>query len=414
MNLRQFFTTVTPFSKSLALALFVCLPFAGFYLGHRYNLSSDITRLDQLSEISAPSPTNIPLPVVDPIGSWVKPISGNVIIPIIKEDKLFIYSPFNKKLAMTNYKTSWGSGASGLGGDSPLASPNGKLIAFINRGDSSNLYLMSDNQKAVKITNYPVLYLNSWSSDGSKILFYSSKDDLAFRKFSEMGGGPAWETVEKFPKNFTSGFHSFNVNDGQDTHLYPISTAEAFMDSNRVIVKLSQDESSSKTRFVLFNVDSFEADYASVSYAITSFSQQMSFTQDGKHWARTVDDGGTSNGVKIVVSQFPSEIGDVVDTASWAFIQKPLLNPSGKFLAYTKKGEQIKDGQYAGQYSDTTVIWDSSSKKIIKQLSGFPEYWVDENTLLIGRTQYGSNLSNFSSFDLVNPLSDQVDSFSVK
>ncbi len=402
MTLPKFFTTVTPLSKVLAIFLFVSLPFLGYYLGNKYipNIPADTTTtiVEKTSE------------------SWVKPISTDTIVPIVKDGLLNIYSLTQKVLQSTEYKTSWGSGASGLGGDAPISSPNGKLIAFINRGDSSNLYILAaGTQKAIKITNYPVEYLNSWSSDGSKILFYSGKDNLEVRKISEgMGADPVWETIEKFGKDSVPGFHVFNVNNGQDTHLYPVSTSFNFFDSNRIIVELKQDPNSHDTRLVLFNVETFEADYKTVNYPIKSFGRQMSFSADGKLWARTVDDGSTDTGVRITVSQFPSETGDIVETAPWAFIQKPLLNSSGRFLAYTKHGEQIKDGQYAGQYPDTTVIWDSLSKKIIKILPGFPEHWVDENVLLIGRVEYGNNPTNFTSFDLFNTNTGQIDSFSVK
>jgi len=36
MKLSKQWTTVTPLSKAIALALFVALPFIGFYLGRQY------------------------------------------------------------------------------------------------------------------------------------------------------------------------------------------------------------------------------------------------------------------------------------------------------------------------------------------------------------------------------------------
>ena len=94
--------------------------------------------------------------------TWQKPISTAKIIPIVKDQKLNIYSIADKKLQPTNYKTGWGSGALDFGEDNPLVSPDGKLIVFINKDDNDSLYLISDaNQKALKITEYPVKYLNS-------------------------------------------------------------------------------------------------------------------------------------------------------------------------------------------------------------------------------------------------------------
>lgn len=349
------------------------------------------------------------------LASWTKPISSDQGIPIVKNNTLYIYSLTKKQLQPTEYQTSWGSGASGFGEDNPLVSPDGSLIAFINRQDNSCLYLFPvGNQKAIKITDYSVEYLNSWSSDSSKLLFYSNQDDLAIRKEPKgMGDIPPWETVETFSK-FPPGFHIFNVNHGLDTHLYPLSTAEKFIDSNRILVELSQyQENVNQTRLILFNVDTFTADYSTVNYPITSFSRQMNFSADGALWALSFDKGNTDSGVQIIFSKFPNLEGDVVDSGSWAFVQRPLLNPSGQYLAYTKRGEQIKEGKYTGQYPDKTIIWDTSSKKIIKELEGWPEYWLSENIILIGRAEYGNNPSNFTSFDLFNVATQKKETVSL-
>lgn len=401
MQIPKIFTTVTPLSKLLAILLFVSLPFLGYYFGNKYipqtNVPINTTIIEKKSE------------------SWLKPISTDIVVPILKNNILHTYSLTTKKLESTDYSTSWGSGESGYGGDEPLLSPDGKYIAFINRQDGSKLYILpAGSTKAISLTNYPVQYLNSWSSDSSKILYNSVSDDLVVRKMSEgMGENPIWETIEKFNKNLFPGFHSFNINNGHDTYLYPVLSAEKFIDHNRIIVELKQGINNN-TRYVLFNVDTFEADYSTVNYSIKSFGRQMSFGLDGKLWARVVDDGNTDTGVKIIVANFPNETGDIAETARWAFIQKPLLDPTGKYLAYTKKGEQLAQGKFSGQYPDTTVIWDSLSKKNIKVLPGYPLYWVNENIILIGKTEYGNNLQNFESFDLYNISQDKIESIFIR
>jgi len=50
MQLRRFFTTVTPLSKTLAISLFVSLPFLGFYLGYQYKKSITIPETQQVVE----------------------------------------------------------------------------------------------------------------------------------------------------------------------------------------------------------------------------------------------------------------------------------------------------------------------------------------------------------------------------
>lgn len=335
--------------------------------------------------------------------TWQKPVSTGKIIPIVKDQKLYIYSLADKKLQPTDYKTGWGNGSANFGEDNPLVSPDGKLIVFINTEDNNSLYLISDpNQKALKITNYPVEYLNSWSSDSSKILFYTDVDNLVSRKGgSEMGGGPypTWELSETFIKNFVPGFHSFNVNNGLDTYIPQLLGADQFIDSNRIIIaELTQPENNQK-RFVLFNVDTFVADYTTVNYPEKSFSLQKSFSADGKYWVINKDDGNTESGSKMIYAIFPSQEGDLIDSAPWAFIQGPVLSPNSQYVAYQKRGEQIKPGLYA----EKTIIWDTSSKKAIKELDGMPRYWVDENTILISVSNYDNdNPSGYLSFSIFN------------
>lgn len=411
MNIPKVFTTVTPLSKIIAMALFVSLPFVGFYIGKKY--SPDVI-VNCNNTVPNKCPTLQPEKTL-PGQSWSKPVSTDSVIPIVKDDTLYTYSLTQKKLQSTEYKSSWGSGAAGAGQDNPQSSPDNKMIAFINRGDDRHLYLLAGgSQKAVKITSYPVQYITDWSSDSSKILFYVGEEDVNNRKVTEMGGNLDWNKSESFSKGSAPGLHSFDIANGVDTYLYPLPSSEGFIDTNRILVEAISPDDSKLKKLILFNIDTFVADYSTVSHSIKSFSNQMSFSRNASVWARTVDDGGTNNGVKIVFAKFPQEDGDVVDTGAWAFIQKPLISGDGKYLAYTKRGDQIKDGKFAGQYTDKTIIWDTSTKKVIAELPGWPQYWTANNAILIGRTDYGTNPAGFNSFDLYYPDTKTTDSFQVK
>jgi len=349
--------------------------------------------------------------------SWSLPISTDKTIPIVKDGILYQYSITKKILQPTDYKTNWGSGASGFGGDSPLLSPNGKFIAFINESDNDKLYILSTgNQKATKITDYSIEYLTNWSSDSSKILYYTKLDDLEKRKQPEGMGNEeiVWETIESFVKNFAPGFHSFNVETGNDIFLYPISSTDGFINSNQILVEMLQNGQNGKNRFVLFNVDTFEADYSTVNYIIKAYSTQMSFSSDGKYWATNFDQGNY-DGTRLIYAKFPDLEGDIIETSPWANVQFPILSPNGKYLAYLKKDSQIKEGQFAGMYSNKTMIWDISLKKIIAESSGSPQYWLDEDTILIARheSDYGTNI-NAKSLDLFNVKTNNKESFSIK
>jgi len=53
MDIKQQFTTVTRFSKIVALILFIVLPFLGFYLGMQYSKAINTTQPNQISENNA-------------------------------------------------------------------------------------------------------------------------------------------------------------------------------------------------------------------------------------------------------------------------------------------------------------------------------------------------------------------------
>lgn len=61
--LPQSLTTVTTFSKLLALFLFILFPFVGFYLGFKY--SSLLSQTDQTQQVAAQ-----PTPTTDPTANW--------------------------------------------------------------------------------------------------------------------------------------------------------------------------------------------------------------------------------------------------------------------------------------------------------------------------------------------------------
>lgn len=418
MKLPESWTTVTLLQKILAIILFISLPFLCFYLGNKYLTSKQTV---QTTKIPTKNQSK-EMPNYNIGQTWTKPVSYDRAIPIVKKDnKLYWYSMTKKQLYPTKYQTSWGGGWSGHGDVDPLPSPDGKFIAFIDYGDNNRyLYILpAGSNEAIKITDYPVDYINSWSTDSSKILFYSGSNNLDKSKDIDgdsMGGYyPPWDTNVSFVKGAFPGFHSFNIENGVDTFLYPLSTAEMFIDKNRILIEMEQKENKNK-RLVLFNVDTFTADFTTVNYPIKSSVLQKSFSADGTFWTRTIDDGIMGGEVKIMFSKFPNNEGDIIDAASWATIQFPILNSDGKYLSYRIKGEIIKEGLNFGQYSHNTNIWDTTTKKIIKVLKGDPIYWVDKETLLIGQIDNSSNtnIMYFSSFDLFNVRTQTTDVISVE
>jgi hypothetical protein len=393
--------------KVLIGTALVTLPIGGFFIGYKNNPTKVVVeRCNACPTI----PTNAPETKTN---GWVKPVSTEVAIPVLKDSNLYTYSLTRKQLMQTEYKSAWGGGAMGFGEDTPLASPDGKIIAFINQSDLRKLYIIANgNPKAIKVTDYPVDYINSWSGDSSKVLFYTGTDNMVVRKEPQgMGESQPWEINNTFTKGMAPGFHSFDVGTGTDTYLYPLVSAEKFIDNNRILVEQNKDNDA---RYVLFNVDTFESDYTTVNYPLKSASRQNTFTADGKFWSRTTGESFSGGNVNIVYAKFPDAGGDVVETGAWAFVQRPLLSADGKFLAYTRRGEKIAEGRLAGQYKDKTIIWDTNLKRVVKELDGMLIYWLNNNVLVIGRADYGNNIGNYTSFDLYNANSQTIESVQVK
>lgn len=67
MKLAEPFTKVTPLSKFITLILFVSLPFAGFYLGFKYNQLTNVDSAEKMPNCPTKyivHPTVVPTPVV--------------------------------------------------------------------------------------------------------------------------------------------------------------------------------------------------------------------------------------------------------------------------------------------------------------------------------------------------------------
>lgn len=317
--------------------------------------------------------------------SWEEPISGNKIIPIIKNNTLYFYSLNEKKLLSVSYKISGVGGESGKGDNIPLLSPDGQYTVFINPNDNNTLYLISGSLGEKKLTEYPIEFLTDWSPDSKKILYYVDDDNLFCRKFFCEGmGGQAdeWEATEKFTKNAFPGFHIFNIETGIDTFLFPLNDADQFIDDNRIVTIVEQDDND---RLVAFNIDTFEADFSLINYIIPFGGHQRSFTSDGKYWVFSYSNNPTSD-MSIIYAKFPDKDGVTIESGGWANVQSPLISSDGEYIIYLKRGQMIEPGVY----SELTRVWDTKSKKIIKELEGDLQYWIDSKSFLYGLPEEGS------------------------
>ncbi len=400
----SFSTPLKLFLLFLSLCLISFLPILGFYLGTNFKQKTVVQEPAKPTEIEdSKKPENT--------STWSMPVSTEQGIPIVKNEKLYVYHLNSKTSQDTGYITSSGSGTLGQGGDRPILSPDGKFIAFINKQDNSRLYLLPISSKqALKLTDYPVAYLTDWSKDSTKILFYLSYDSLASRKD---GPGADLTAVEKFNPAHQTGFHTFSITDGKDTNIYPISGAQngyifnvfGFIDTSRLLVEYEMPGYQETVRHVLFDTNTFVADYLTLSTQKPDFATQRSFSANGTLWAHTSDSNSTDKGVDIMFSNFPSWDGVIVDSAPFAHIQRPIINSTGKLLAYQKRGAEVKPGMFA----EKTIFWDTSAKKKISEINGRPLYWVTDNQFLVGIINFQDDQNGFQSYDLYDVTTKLTD-----
>lgn len=89
MALPNSLTEVTPFSRFLAVALFIFLPFIGFFLGIRYQQQLTSPAIIQLADCRSPNPTVYPTPTIsDSVSTISIPTVSPTKAPTAKGKKL--------------------------------------------------------------------------------------------------------------------------------------------------------------------------------------------------------------------------------------------------------------------------------------------------------------------------------------
>src|ERR1035437_3947931 len=63
-KLPEWFITVTPFSKALAMILFILLPFVGFYIGMNYQAAINLEFLSSSQQAIKITPTPTAVPII--------------------------------------------------------------------------------------------------------------------------------------------------------------------------------------------------------------------------------------------------------------------------------------------------------------------------------------------------------------
>lgn len=150
------FTTVTAFSKVVALILFVALPFVGFYLGIKYQEIIGTTvhtaELQILKPVASESAkvanTESTIEVKDPSGNkyLTKKSSGKPDYPGFFTYELWKYDPLDHGSVIYSITN--------INGFNFQISDDGQLIAILNYGESMGdevLSIIKNNGQVVKV-----------------------------------------------------------------------------------------------------------------------------------------------------------------------------------------------------------------------------------------------------------------------
>lgn len=286
-------------------------------------------------------PTNNPplKPSSNVIEELDKPnLKSNVkAFPIEKDDKLYLYFPSEKKLEETNFKTVSGSGSMDIGETDPLASPDFNYSAFIN-SESKKVNIISHQTKtAYEVpVKCEVDYITTWLKDSKRVIFHCFNQTIEERKFGMM----PWEGTEKFDKDTISGFVMFNIETGELTHLYPLTSLTTAIDNSKVLVRSTNRQD----RFVTFDVDTFTADYDEISDTFEFGDTQFNVSEDGSYWAFHEGGADTETAVNMVLAEVGKENGTTIASGAWANVQWPKISPNAQYVVYQKRVGQNPDG----------------------------------------------------------------------
>jgi hypothetical protein len=328
---------------------------------------------------------------------WELPASSENGYPIVddKTEKLYIYQINAKKLQETKFLSQYQSGSMGTGTTDPYVSPDGKYTVFFQK-DKKGIYLLSN--ETLDILAIPntqaATYITGWMKDNARFIYYVGAETIRSKK----EGMVPYENSESFDKNIGEGFFLFNIKTGENLRLGPLSNIEAIMDGSRVLTKYGSGSDFYDNRLIIFDVDTFIADYAKVKDEFMFGAGQFTLSADGAKWAFSYSEDVKA--VDIIFDNFPIKKGKVVESGSWAQIQRPYVSPDGKKIVYQKTIGQIEPGRPL----EATILYDSSTEKNEQIHEGWPQGWIG-NEYVVSRqliTPINRDRPNASEYYLIN------------
>lgn len=364
----------------LALFVFVLLLTSFFFFSNR-------------SEIAQPSqPKDPQTPTTSESATYAKPASTKKGYPFsyrenstVQTPVLAIYSLSDNKMHYFTDITLGGSGANlGRGISEPVPSPDLLYSVYIDN-KTNNVWLTSNEtfEKVAVTDNGKVSFISGWSPDSKRFIYYVSDHTITLET---QGYGGYQEEKVTFDKNLQSGFFLFDIDSGQTTHLYPVDYMLGFIDNSRLLVQSTETDD----RLIVFDVDTFEADFGYVKEIFGFGAGQYDFTSDGKKWTFTLSNNPTTD-ANIMYADFPQKTGIKVETGNWADIQNPHFSPDGTFIAYDKKSGEIQPG-----FPRTLItIYNTVDKSIKSYAEGSVKQWVTNNEIIISRYNIEKKLQEY-------------------
>ncbi|NMB69769.1 hypothetical protein GYA27_01005 [candidate division WWE3 bacterium] len=325
------------------------------------------TSILKVAQVTTDSPAK-----VENTKNWALPKSTKQGYPDWDNGKLSIFDTSNKVLKNTNISVAWGSGEHEKGETTPEPSPDLLYTAYIDT-NTQDLWIMSNEtlEKTKVPESQNVTYITGWSPDSKVLIYYFAPKSVSSAK---EGMIVDFDVAEKFDKNAISGFFALDIKTGAQTRIYPVDNIVAVLSNSEVITRIQED------KLVIFDFESFTADYSSIKGKFGFGPGQFNFSRDGSLWT-FIGSNTPTDDMYITKAEFPNKQGTIIDAGGWADVQWPILSPDGKKVAYQR-------AEFSDKFkSNIAALWIVDDSKIPEKLGmGRPLAWVDNDNLIIDQT----------------------------
>lgn len=295
-------------------------------------------------------------------------------------------------------KVRWGGGWLGHGTTDPTPAPDLTKIALITEAGEFRVITSEGKLIMSAGSSLKADYITAWSPDSTGVIFSAATPTL-YDNFVPMGPVPEDmlpQTPKFEPGLGASGFYWVDLTNKKITALPPLTRSSVleWIDQDRLLVSVLP-EGTSKEIFATFNLKTYQADAATYKPVFANlFGPQMSFGTQGKKWALTISQnaqgGAGTDTTKIILADFPSLTGVVVDEAQFAYKQQPILSPDETKVIYNGRDE----------VNGPNYVYYFDGQKPEKLFEGIPQWWINNQSFVyaVFSPNYASNLSKVRQF----------------